>query len=141
MAALIRLRPKPKRPTRKTVVEEVDVYESMTFRQLVEKIPEDQWDSATFEADSYDYGDSQDFSFKYKRQETDEELGKRMVAYRRRLESYKAWQEAHKDEIEAELDRREAAATETRKRRLEADEARLRKELAKIEKQRKNVGV
>ena len=133
---LIKLRTKPKKPTRREINEAVAVYDGHVLQDIIDRFQGFDLSQVSMIVDRWGGfdGDAVEISFTCSRSETDEELEYRTLEYEEKLAEWKLWYKKNKKTIIAEHERQSAEKQSKSRVRLLKEKARLHRQLAKLEK-------
>jgi hypothetical protein len=131
--ALISLRSKPKRPKRRKIEDEIELYGGEKLVEAVESLgaPLDQ---IFVKTECRYYDEPQRTLLCVSRMQTDEEYAQDLVAYGERKARYEKWYKENEETILAEIARRKEEAEERKRRVMESERNRLEKELQKLDR-------
>lgn len=130
--AFIKLKQKPKKPKRGTIINYADLDDGATFQEVMDQLGIQNPSEVTIDEDRWEYTK---VHAKSSRPQTDKEYGENLAQYEKRLHDYDVWYRENKKLIGKEVARRTEAAQERKAKAVELEEKRLRTALAKIQKQ------
>lgn len=134
---LIKLKNKPKKPTRRTILKDVDADNFDNLQEMIEYFEcyNINFSDVKFKIDHNPYDDYTTIVFVYKEPESDKDFENRMKIYKRNLDKYNKWEEENRDLIEQEKNRREQRLLEKQRIEEEKYKTNLEKQLRKIERE------
>jgi len=133
MAALIKLRQKPRKPKRKKIIIEIEVGDGDSLVNVLRNLGNPDPSNVTFSVD-WHWEDKQTNAV-YCRMETDQEFQEVLDSFVKRRKKYDDWYFANETLILKEIQRRKDEAAAREKVANEKARKKLLKELAKLEKE------
>lgn len=131
--ALIRLRSKPKRPKRRQIKEEVEIFDGNRLDSLLGQIGYQGNDSeGIYFRKEYGFDEDCETFLCFDRMQTDEEHEENLAHYRERLNAYHEWYKRNEETILDEITRRKEEAEKQERQEIEKAQADLQKRLSKI---------
>lgn len=129
MPKIIKLKNKPKAPTRSNIKRSYHIYIGETLKSIIENVPE----NAEFTTKT-DYYDGEKYLFTWGEEECEKSWNKELRKYNHELNEYNKWYANNIEDIEYTLKKREEAKAENKKIAAQLRKENLEKELEKLNK-------
>lgn len=129
MPKIIKLKSKPKNPTRGKRKNRYSLYSGQKLKSIIDNVP----DNAEFNTTT-SYYDSEEYFFEWEEEESESDWLKKLNRYNQRLEEYNKWYIQNKENIEYTLGRQKEEDKAKKIREAEMKKEKLEKELEKLNK-------